>query len=336
MFCKLINTFEGIQIIFTELTLIKKVNSEEYIDAMLSSMRAGTDSICAFYEHRIGLICTDPKLMLMPWDDHLVHRGDGVFEAMKFVDGKLYQLEPHLRRMKRSSATIFLEPPCSWDELSDIILDVCGASGCDSGVVRVFLGRGGGGFGISPYECPVPSLYIVVTKLSTKSDEWYKKGITAFKTSIPAKQPYLATIKSIDYLPNVLMKREAIEKGFDLPFCFDGMSFLAEGATENVCIVDSNGTLLIPEFTNALAGTTLLRAITLIADEVPVDYCAISEDEILMAKEVIVCGTTIDAVGVVRFNEKPIHDVRPGPVAIRMRELLIKDMKENGTPVPKR
>ncbi len=313
--------------------MIKKVNSEEYLDAMLSSMRAGTGSIRAFYEHRIGLICTDPKLMLMPWDDHLVHRGDGVFEAMKFVDGKLYQLDPHLRRMKRSAATIFLEPPCAWDELSNIILEICGASGSDSGVVRVFLGRGGGSFGISPYECPVPSLYIVVTDLGVKSEEWYLKGVTAFKTSVPAKQPYLATIKSIDYLPNVLMKREAITKGFDLPFCFDSLNFLAEGATENVCIVDSHGTLLVPEFTNALAGTTLLRAISLIADEVPVDYCAISEDQILMAQEVIVCGTTIDAVGVVRFNKKPIHDVRPGPVAIRMRELLIKDMKENGIPV---
>ncbi|CCO24206.1 aminotransferase class IV [Maridesulfovibrio hydrothermalis] len=315
--------------------MIKKVDSEEYIDAMLSAMRAGTEKVCAFYEHRIGLVCTDPKLMLMPWDDHLVHRGDGVFESMKFVDGKMYQLDPHLRRMKRSARSIHLEPPCSWKEMADIILEVAGASGCDSGMVRVLLGRGGGGFGIDLNECPVPSLYIVIYKYEPKPEEWYEKGLTAFKTSIPAKQPYLATIKSIDYLPNVLMKREATEKGFNLPFCFDSMSFLAEGATENVCIVNTAGTILVPQFTNALAGTTLTRAIQLIADEVEVDYVAISEDDILMAKEVIVCGTSIDTVGVVRYNKKPIHDVRPGPVCKRMRELLQKDLQETGTPIIK-
>ncbi len=309
---------------------IKKVGREEYIDGMLSAMRAGTDKVCAFYEHRVGMICTDPKVMLMPWDDHLVHRGDGVFETLKFVDGKLYQLEPHIRRMKRSAQAIHLTPPCSWDELKDIVVEVSRASGCESGLVRILLGRGCGGFGIDPGECPVPSLYVVVYKLSPKPEQWYEKGITAFKTSIPAKQPYLATIKSIDYLPNVLMKREAVEKGFDFPFCFDRMGFLAEGATENVCIVDPSGAIHVPQFTNALAGTTLTRALELIADEVQVDYRAISEEEVLLAKEVIVCGTSIDAVSVVRYNKKPIHDVRPGPVSKRMRELLVRDIQENG------
>lgn len=310
--------------------MIKTVGREEYINGMLNAMRAGTEKVCAFYEHRVGLICTDPKVMLMPWDDHLVHRGDGVFETMKFVNGKLYQVEPHLRRMKRSSKAIFLEPPCSWDELKEIIFDVVRASDCESGLVRVLLGRGCGGFGILTDECPVPSLYVVVYKLTPKPEEWYENGITAFKTSIPAKQPYLATIKSIDYLPNVLMKREAIEKGFDFPFCFDHMGFLAEGATENVCIVDPSGTIHVPEFTNSLAGTTLTRALELIADEVPIDRGAISEEEVILAKEVIVCGTSIDVVSVVRYNNKPVHDVRPGPVSKRMRELIIKDMEENG------
>ncbi|WP_027722237.1 aminotransferase class IV [Maridesulfovibrio zosterae] len=313
--------------------MIKKVGSEEYIDAMLSAMRAGTEKVCAFYEHRIGLICSDPKLMLMPWDDHLVHRGDGVFESIKFLNGKMYQLDPHIRRMKRSARSIYLEPPCSWAELSDIILEVAAGSGVESGMVRVLLGRGGGGFGIDPSECPVPSLYIVIYKYEPKPESWYEKGLTAFKTSIPAKQPYLATIKSIDYLPNVLMKREATEKGFNIPFCFDNLNFLAEGATENVCIVNSEGTLHVPQFTNALAGTTLTRATQLIADEVEIDYRAISEDDILLAKEVIVCGTSIDAVGVVRYNKKPIHDVRPGPVCKRMRELLQADLAKNGTPI---
>ena len=32
-------------------------------------------------------IVTDPKLMTVPVDDHLVHRGDGVFEAFLMKAG---------------------------------------------------------------------------------------------------------------------------------------------------------------------------------------------------------------------------------------------------------
>ena len=89
--------------------------------------------------------------------------------------------------------------------------------------------------------------------------------------------------------------------------------------------------MVIPEFTNALAGTTLLRAVDLIKDEMPsVTFRSISEEQIYLAREVIIVGTTGDAISVVRYNGKPIHDVRPGPVAKRIRELLISDLHENG------
>ncbi len=126
------------------------------------------------------------------------------------------------------------------------------------------------------------------------------------------------------------MKREAEELGYDYPFCFDHNRFLAEGATENVCMVDSNGKLIIPEFTNALAGTTLMRVVDLLKGEMSIIFRGISEDEILEAREIIIVGTTGDAIPVVRFNGKPIHDVRPGPVAKRIRELLKQDLLENG------
>ena len=310
--------------------MVKVVDSKAYMEAMLAIDRPGSSEIHAFYEHRVGMICTDPKLMLMPWDDHLVHRGDGVFETMKFVGKKLYQLDPHMARMQRSSESIFLTPPCSWDEISELVLEIARAGGRENGMVRVLLGRGPGGFGIYPSECPEASLYVVSYDMHPKPESVYEEGVTSFKTSIPAKQSYLATIKSIDYLPNVLMKREAEEQGYDYPFCFNRDGFLAEGATENVCMVDHDGKLVIPEFTNALAGTTLMRAVDLIKDEMSVIFRGIREDEILEAREIIIVGTTGDAIPVVRFNGKPIHDVRPGPVAKRIRELLKKDIDENG------
>ncbi|MBN2140178.1 MAG: aminotransferase class IV [Desulfovibrionaceae bacterium] len=310
--------------------MVKTADSDQYLKAMLGALRPGASDILAFYEHRVGVIGTDPGLMLMPWDDHLVHRGDGVFETVKYIGRRIYQLDAHLKRMDRSAAAIHLAPPCAWEEVRGIVVEVARAGGADQGLIRILLGRGPGGFGIDPNDCPVSSLYVAAYNIHPKPEAVFQKGVTAFKTSIPAKQPYLATIKSVDYLPNVLMKREAVGKGFDYPLCFNEHGFLAEGATENVCLVNRRGALHIPEFTNALAGTTLMRAVDLIKGELEIIFRPIREDEILEAREVIIVGTTVDAVSVVRYEGKPIFDVRPGPVSRRLRELLMNDLRENG------
>lgn len=312
--------------------MLRVAGSDDYLQALLEAIRPGAKQVLAFYDHRVGLIGTDPRLMLMPWDDHIAHRGDGVFETAKFVGRKVYQLDAHLKRMRSSCQGIHLEPPCPWEEIRGIVLQVAEAAGKADGLVRVLLGRGPGGFGIDPFECPVPSLYVVAYDIHLKPESVYEQGVTAFKASIPAKQAWLATIKTTNYLPNVLMKREAVQKGFDYALCFDEQGFLAEGATENVCIVDAQGRLSIPEFTNALAGTTLMRGVDLLKREMEVIFRGIPEAELFEAREVILVGTTIDALSVVRFNDKPVHDARPGPVSRRLRALLRQDLADNGIP----
>ncbi|WP_461210153.1 aminotransferase class IV [Desulfocurvus sp. DL9XJH121] len=310
--------------------MIPVLDSEEYLRKMVSVRRPGRDDVLAFYEHRLGAVCTDPQLMLLPMDDHIVHRGDGVFETMKFEGRKLYQLDAHLNRMRRSAQTIHLEPPCTWERLREIVLEVAGTTDAEDGLVRILLGRGPGGFGIDPRECPIPSLYVICYRLHRHDDAWYEKGATAFRTSIPAKQDWIARIKSVNYLPNVLMKREAVEQGYDFPICFDDDEFLAEGAVENLCLVDKTGTIIVPELTNALAGTTMYRALELLGGETKSFFRKIREEEIFDARELMVFGTSSDCLSIVRYQGKPIGDARPGPVSRRARELLRRDIEENG------
>jgi branched-chain amino acid aminotransferase len=286
--------------------------------------------VLAFYEHRVGAICKDTRAMLMPLDDHIVHRGDGIFETVKYEDRRLYQLDAHMTRLARSAKAVFIDPPCPWEEVREAVIEVARAGGEPLGLVRVLLGRGPGGFGISASECPRASLYVVAYRFTPLAEEGFEKGFTACKTNIPAKQSWLATIKSVNYLANALMLREAKAKGCDYPFCFDEHGFLAEGAIENVAIVDDRGALVIPELTNALSGTTLMRAVDLVKGEMPVTFRGVTEGDIYQAREVLIFGTTRDCVSVVRYNGKPIHDVRPGPAARRIRSLLRKDIAENG------
>lgn len=309
-------------------------SSDEFLKKMLALPRVCAPEILAFYEHRVGGICTDPKLMFAPLDDHIAHRGDGVFETIKYTEGKLYQLDPHIERMKRSAAGLFLEPPCSWEDIRGITLAVGAAGKEKQGQLRMLLGRGPGGFGIDPYECPETSLYIVAYRFHSKPESAFVNGLKGFRTSIPAKQPYMAKLKNTNYVPNMLMIREAHEKNADTPFCFDDQDLLAESAIANLCIVDASGTLSVPEFTHSLPGTTLLRVLELLKGSLPITFRRISEGEIISAKEIILFGTGPDCISITSYEGRQIGTGKAGPIAAKARQLIIEDIRATGTPIP--
>ena len=63
----------------------------------------------AMYSSLYGGVVTDPLLMTLPIDDHMVHRGDGVFEAFKSVGGNIYNLGGHLERLVTSARGLSLQ-----------------------------------------------------------------------------------------------------------------------------------------------------------------------------------------------------------------------------------
>ncbi len=309
-------------------------SSEEYLQRMLAVPRVCAKEVLAFYEHRVGAICTDAKLMFAPLDDHIAHRGDGVFETVKYTDGRFYQLDAHLERMERSAAGLFLAPPCPWEKIRELVLEVAAAGKETIGQMRILIGRGPGGFGIDPCECPEASLYLVAYRFHTKPESWFQQGLKGFRTTIPAKQSYMAKLKNTNYVPNMLMIREGRERGMDTPFCFDELGYLAESAIANLCIVDASGTLSVPEFTSSLPGTTLLQALELLKGTLPITFRRISEGEILSAREVILFGTGPDCVAITSYEGKKIADGKAGPIAEKARKLIVEDIRATGTPIP--
>lgn len=307
------------------------LSSSAYLDQLLAVPRPGAANILAFYEHRVGGICTDARLMLAPLDDHLCHRGDGVFESINYRQRRMFQLDAHMSRMVNSAASLNLVAPCPWDEIRATILDVAAAGKEEIGAIRVLLGRGPGGFGISPAECPQASLYIVAMRSRIPDEDWYQKGLSAFKSAIPAKQEYLARIKNTNYLPNVLMTEEAREKQMDIAFSFDAHGHLAEAAIANVGIVDRDGVLVCPEFTSSLPGTTVLAAFEAAEGWLPSAQRPISEADIVSAREVLIFSSGPLCVGVTHYEGRPIGKGVPGPVAHALRARLEKNLLAQGT-----
>lgn len=312
--------------------MIPVLDTQEWIDHLLATKRPGSEAILAFYEHRLGAICRDSRMMLAPLDDHLVHRGDGVFETIRFTERKIIHLDAHLKRLASSAAGLEMELPCSTEKIREIVVAVAKAGDAPEGNLRILAGRGPGGFGISPSECPQGTLYIAAYKVKPHGDDWYAKGLTAFRSEVPVKPARFARLKTTNYLSAVMMSLEAEHRGMDVALTFDAENCLTEAAIANVAIVDAKGTFVLPEFRNALVGTMATKAAELAKAFMPVEIRPVPASEIASVQEMMILGTAHECVGVTHFEGKPIGKGTPGPVALRLRDLLRKELLAEGIP----
>lgn len=301
--------------------------------ARLSSARGGlSDTLYAMYSGLTGGITTDPALMSIPADDHLPQRGDGVFESLKCLNGQLYNAEAHLARLEFSCKGIGMEPPCPRAELLEIICAAIRAGGQRDCLIRVLVSRGTANMGIDPALCKGPVLYVIVYRYTARTENGKLKPARAALSTVPIKPPEYATIKTCNYLPNVLMKLEANRRGLDFVISVDPNGNLGEGSTENIGILTPDNELLMPAPDYVLSGTTARRALDLakplIADGTlkAAEYRDISPAQAAQAKEIFIFGTTTDVTPVVEWEGRPVGDGRPGPVAEKLLALLRSDM----------
>jgi branched-chain amino acid aminotransferase len=292
-------------------------------------------SYFSMYSSIYGGIVTDPVLMVLPIDDHMVHRGDGIFEALKAVNGNLYNLKGHLERLANSARGLALPMPEMFSQINDIVIATVKAGGHPDVMVRIFVSRGPGGFAVNPYECPASQLYVVVTALGSPFMKLHPEGARVRTSAIAAKSAHMANIKNCNYAPNVLMKKEAVDAGVDFSVGFDESGFLTEGATENMGIVSRDDRLLFPKLDRVLAGTTMLRLMALAGEGLcggplsHVGFTDITHADILQAKEFLVAGTTINVAAAVSLDGQNIADGRPGPIYRALNTLLERDLHEN-------
>ncbi len=280
----------------------------------------------AFFSSWLGGITKDPSLMVVPMDDHMVHRGDGVFEAMKTFDRKVYLMKEHLQRLASSAQSIGIPLPYSIAEIQDLILQTLKVADQPQCLIRLFVSRGPGGFTTNPYETVGSQLYIAITEARSLSSQVYETGARIGRSYIPVKEPWMAQVKSCNYLPNVMMKKEALDRKLDFTIGFDSKNFVSESSTENIAIIDEKGVLTHPPFDGILRGTTMVRVFQLAKEsQIPTAIRSFSEDEILRAQEVLMIGTTLDVLPVTEYDGKKIADGQVGEMARRLRALLQLD-----------
>jgi 4-amino-4-deoxychorismate lyase len=286
----------------------------------------------AFYSSQLGGIVTDPALMVLPFDDHMVHRGHGIFDTAAIEAGKIYDLEAHLDRFIRSAHNSRLQLPTR-DEMRDIIVRTTAASGRRDGSIRYWASAGPGSLGLTPATGAEPGFFVMISAGLGYPDTWYTQGLRMMTTTYPIKPPLYAVTKSVNYLPNVLMQMEALERGLDNGIFIDEAGNVGESSNMNVAFITADGVLKHPKFDHILSGCTSLRLLELakalqarkmLKD---IQVCDVPVAEARAAREMLLIGSSVKVAPIVEWDQKPIGDGKPGPLARALRELLQEDMR---------
>lgn len=158
--------------------------------------------------------------------DEGLQRGDGVFEVARSYGGRLFALEAHLDRLRRSAAQLRLETP-PLEKIGEWI-EAVAADGGDC-FVRCVVTRGGRLADIeAPSRCivawePLPDFGSHI-RLYPISAPWHSGG-----------EPWdLLGAKTISYAPNMSTHRHAREAGFDDALLVSSDGFVLEGPTFTV------------------------------------------------------------------------------------------------------
>lgn len=302
--------------------------------------KPGGSNYLAMYSSVFGGVVTDPALMVVPVDDHVINRGDGIFEYFPVINGHAYCFDAHMTRLRRSAEIISLRLPFDMETIGQITLETIAISGSRDCGVRMFVTRGIGDFNCNPATPERSQVYIVV--LGTRAEpfpaQMLAEGAAAVTSHVPLKMGFYSQVKSTDYVLNALVDLEANRNNADFGIWFDEKGHMTESSTENVAIVTQEGVFKYPSFARMLRGTGLVRATQLATELLDsgelqgICQADITQHEVYESAEILIM-TSGSLAPIVRFDGRTIGNGQPGPVFQRLWELFQRDMLEGPSEV---
>jgi branched-chain amino acid aminotransferase len=266
--------------------------------------------------------------------DHGLLYGDGVFEGIRLYDGNIFRLDEHLERLEYSAKAILLELPLSRAELAAATCESCRVNGLRDAYIRLVVTRGVGDLGLAPWNCSKPSVFIIASRISLYPAEYYENGLAI--VTVPTRRINPAalppTIKSLNYLNNILGKIEAKQFGALEAIMLNDQGYIAECTADNIFIVHKGEVITPASSQGALNGITR-GTILAIAQEVNVSVreANLTRYDVWCADECFLTGTGAEVIPATKLDGRIIGSGKPGPVTQKILESFRRRVRIEGT-----
>ena len=277
-----------------------------------------------------GVIC-DASEAKIPVNDHGFLYGDGVFEGLRFYNGRILKLRAHLKRLAVSAKALGISLPMSAVKLEQALLEIVEASTHTNGYLRLIVTRGVGPLGIDPSHCETGCVVIIADQLKMVSEEVRDNGARLIIASIRrlAGDQLDPRIKSLNYLNQITAKMEANVAGADEAVMLNQSGFVAEGTADNIFVVTGD-TLETPPVTDgALNGITrglILELSNMLS--IPVRERSLTTYDLYTADECFLTGTGAELIPVREIASRQIRNT-PGPIYSRIRKQFHTELQKD-------
>jgi D-alanine transaminase len=245
-------------------------------------------------------------------DDRGYIFADGVYEVVKFYNGKPFRYADHFSRLKRSleEVQINYEGLTGLQEVFNHLLKANNLTDVHAGV------------------------YVQVTRGINKRVHHFPSdinpGIYAFSFEMPSYTDNLqhginvitredirwlrCDIKSISLLPNTMLYNQAVEAGAGE--CILIRNGLVTEATHSSVLAVKNGKVITHALSNLILPGITRKVILELCQKynIEAEERALTERELYEVDELIIAGTGSEITPVVKVNDSPVGNKKPGEV----------------------
>lgn len=256
---------------------------------------------------------------------------DGVYEVIPVYGGRLFRFDEHLDRLQYSLEQTRIRNPMTradWHEMLDRLVERNGGGNL-AVYFQVTRGATSGRDHRFPEEA-TPTVFAMASPLTPADDATWERGVRV--VTMDDIRWHRCDIKAIALLANVLLRQAAEERGGDEALLVRNGRIVECSASSVFAVID--GTLVTPpKGPDLLPGITRDLILELAGeDDIPFRERALDQTELDGADEVLVASSTRELMPVVRIDNRPVGDGRPGPVTRRLRSLFqaYRRQLENG------
>lgn len=248
--------------------------------------------------------------------------GWGIFETMRAYKGFVYRISDHIKRLASSASFLRIPLPCPEEEISQIVYQTLKINNLQDAYIKIILSGG-----TYSGKLSVPSTeytFIVMSRpIILFPENWYKEGISVTFSSIRRNSASpLYQHKTLNFLENILAKREAEEKGYQEAIFLNTQGYLTEGSVTNIFLVKRRK-LFTPSVDCGLLPGITRQAVFEICSHLGIPFAEgkFKPKDIWDADEIFLTNSIREILPVTRINTHSVGDGKPGEIT----RLLMKE-----------
>lgn len=251
--------------------------------------------------------------------------GDGVYEVVPVIAGKMVDKAYFIERLARSLGELEIEWPCSRDDVLAMLNELISRNALIEGMVYLQITRG-----IADRDFAFPA--DITSSIVAFSSELTLIDNPAARTGIPVMTtPDLRwkrrDIKSVNLLGQVLAKQNAVTRGGKEGWMIEN-GVITEGVSSSAYIVKDQVIITRPLSNEILPGIRRRTLLELCEKEgITLEQRLFTLDEALAADEAFISSATTIVLPVVSIDGSTIGTGEPGPITQKLRALYLARLK---------